>query len=183
MKGWSPSVMTAASTSPSAATPACRDADWPVGPLLADDDVGAAEVDGLPDLGGVRAEHDHDRRDRRHREHRADGVLEQRPPVEAGDLLDAAEALALPRGEHDPADLRFGLSGHRRSGHSPGTYTRIRTGRPPAGPSVGVWRILSSKPGCNSTRKREPIAPAIVRISAWPKRIPRQIREPPPNGT
>jgi len=121
MNGWSPSVTTAASTSPSAATPACSDADWP---SVAHDDVGAAEVDLLADGVGVGAEDDHDRVDGRDGEHGADGVLEQGAAVEHGDLLGAAEALALAGGQHDAADLRLGLCGSRRAGHA-GTPSSI----------------------------------------------------------
>ena len=124
MNGWSPSVTTAASTSPSAATPACSDADWPSAQSVAHDDVGAAEVDLLADRVGVGAEDDDDRVDRGHGEHRADRVLEQRAAVELGDLLGAAEALALAGGEHDAADLRLGLCGSRRAGHA-GTPSSI----------------------------------------------------------
>ena len=124
MNGWSPSVMTAASTSPSAVDAGAQRGRLAVGPVLADDDVGAVEVDRVLDLAGVGAEDDDDRGDRGHREHRPHGVLEQRAPVELRDLLGAAEALALPRGQHDAADLRLRLGGERGACHA-GTPSSI----------------------------------------------------------
>ena len=58
-----------------------------------------------------------------------------------------------------------------------------RIGSPCAGEIVGAWRISSPWPGVSSRRKRSRIARAMIAISAWPKRIPMQVREPPPNGT
>ena len=67
----------------------------------------------------MRAEHDDDRvESTARRASRATRVLEQRPAVELGELLRAAEAPALAGGEHDAADLRLGLGGHRRAGHA-----------------------------------------------------------------
>ena len=54
---------------------------------------------------------------------------------------------------------------------------RTRIGSPARGPSVGVWRTSSRNPGNRSSVKRSRIAAAMMPISSWPKRIPRQIRE------
>ncbi len=97
-----------------------------VGPVGTDDDVGAAQVGLLADAVGVRAEHDDDGIERGHGEHRRQRVLDQRATVEPGQLLGAAEAAALARGEDDPADLGLGLSGARRAGHA-GTPSSIRS--------------------------------------------------------
>ena len=63
-----------------------------VGPVLADDDLGRAEVDARADLVRARAEHDDDPLDRGHGLDRADRVLEQRDAVQLGQLLGRAEA-------------------------------------------------------------------------------------------
>ena len=62
--------------------------------------------------------------------------------------------------------------------------SRTITGSPPRGESVGIWRIDSGRIGsARSSEKRRSTAVAIALISSWPKRIPMQVREPPPNGT
>ena len=56
-------------------------------------------------------------------------------------------------------------------------------GSPPRGDSVGIWRMLMVWPGSIASRQRPRIIAAIVRISICPKRMPMQVRDPPPNGT
>ena len=48
---------------------------------------------------------------------------------------------------------------------------------------VGIWRIVSAKSSGSERLQRASSIEAIVRTSSWPKRIPMQMREPPPNGT
>ena len=76
--------------------PAAQRRAHPVGPVLADDHAGGAEPGPGADLGGVRAEHDDDPVEVRERRQR---VLDERPPVELGELLGAAEAAPLAGGE------------------------------------------------------------------------------------
>ena len=124
MNGWSASVMTAASTSPSAATPACSEADWPSA-QSAQTTMSAPRRSASARMRSACAPSTIDHRvERGHGEHRLQRVLDQRPPVELGQLLGAAEAPALPRGEDDPADLRLVLGGARRAGHA-GTPSSI----------------------------------------------------------
>ena len=59
----------------------------PLAPPVADDDLGAAEVDACTDLLSAIAEHDDDALERRHRALRRDGVLQQRAPVDDRELL------------------------------------------------------------------------------------------------
>ena len=73
-------------------------------PVLADDDLGRAEVDARADLLRARAEHDDDPLDRGHRLDRADRVLEQRDAVQLGQLLGRAEPRRPARREHDGCD-------------------------------------------------------------------------------
>jgi hypothetical protein len=64
--------------------------------------------------------------------------------------------------------------------HGPRTIIGI----PPRGESVGIWRIESRRSGsASSRRKRRRIERAIALTSSCPKRIPMQVRDPPPNGT
>ena len=70
-------------------------------PLLADDDLGLAEVDPLEDLVGGVAEDDQHRVQRGDGEHRVDRVLEQRATAKIGELLGAAEAPTGPGGEDE----------------------------------------------------------------------------------
>ena len=58
---------------------------------------------------------------------------------------------------------------------------RIR--RPPSGDRVGIWRIVIVRPGRRSNRSRASAMVATSFTSVWPKRLPMQIREPPPKGT
>lgn len=55
-------------------------------------------------------------------------------------------------------------------------------GRPSRGLIVGIWRMVRRKSEGRERAKRERISVAIVRTSSWPKRMPMQVREPPPKG-
>ena len=59
----------------------------------------------------------------------------------------------------------------------------MRMRRPPFGERVGIWRIVTVRPGRASTRRRWSSLVATSFTSVWPKRLPMQIREPPPKGT
>ena len=77
--GMSPSVMHRRVRGPAIASiAATQRRRLAVGPVLADDDLGRAEVDARADLVRARAEHDDDPLDRRHGLDRAERVLEQR---------------------------------------------------------------------------------------------------------
>ena len=54
---------------------------------------------------------------------------------------------------------------------------------PPLGESVGIWRTVIVRPGIASRRSRCSSIVATSFTSVWPKRLPMQIREPPPKGT
>ena len=73
-------------------------------PVGAHDDPGVAEVGAGADGVGVVAEHDDHRLHGGHRQHRIDGVLQQRASVELGELLGGAEPPPLAGGEDQPAD-------------------------------------------------------------------------------
>ena len=103
-RGWSPSVRITQSQSPTASTPqrseaAIPSAQSPQTAICATPKSTAVEH-GLC----LGAEDDDDRIDRRHGEHRVDRVLQERAPVELGELLGRAEARRTARGEHDAAD-------------------------------------------------------------------------------
>ena len=67
-------------------------------------------------LVGAGAEHEHEALHSRHRRHRGEHMVEQWAPVELRQLLGAAEAGALARGEHHGAD--HDISPSRRSASS-----------------------------------------------------------------
>ncbi len=97
MNGWSPSV-----THDGIGVRQCGDAaaqrePLALVPVLADDDLGLAEVDAMEDLGRGVAEHDQHRVEGRDGEHGLDRVLEQRTTAQVGELLGAAEAPARRR--------------------------------------------------------------------------------------
>ena len=48
---------------------------------------------------------------------------------------------------------------------------------------AGIWRTVIVLPGRRSRRRRCRSIVATSFTSVWPKRLPMQIREPPPNGT
>jgi len=50
------------------------------------------------------------------------------------------------------------------------------------GESVGIWRTVIVRPGIASRRRRCSSIVATSFTSVWPKRLPMQIREPPPKG-
>src|SRR5205823_10385812 len=67
---------------------------------------------------GVRAQHEHEALHSRHRRHCGEHVIEQRAPVELRELLWAAEAGALARGEHHGADHDISPSSRSASSSS-----------------------------------------------------------------
>ena len=59
---------------------------------------------------------------------------------------------------------------------------RTTNRRPPLGPSVGVVTIWGSATDCGSSLTRVSSTAASARSSYSPKRLPRHMRDPPPNG-
>ena len=51
------------------------------------------------------------------------------------------------------------------------------------GERVGIWRTVIVRPGIASRRSRCSSIVATSFTSVWPKRLPMQIRRPPPKGT
>ena len=78
--------------------PAAQRRRLPLLPVGADHGGGAVEVGARPDLVGRVPEHDHARR---HRGHRGERVLEQRPPAQRRELLGGAEPPPGARGQHE----------------------------------------------------------------------------------
>ena len=108
---------------------------------------------------------------------------------DGGDLVDTAprlrardcdRALTRPR-RAAGAGLLGPVATLDRTAGSSRSRTRIRS--PPSGDRVGIWRIVIVRPGRRSKRSRCSAMVATSFTSVWPKRLPMQIREPPPKGT
>ena len=98
MRGWSPSVITAASTSPSRARPVRSDAACPSSQLVADHRPPPPSSRPWPDLVGARAEHHAPRaRSPARRASPPTACSSSGRPSQLGELLGAAEARARPR--------------------------------------------------------------------------------------
>ena len=59
---------------------------------------------------------------------------------------------------------------------------KTRIFSPPLGERVGIWRTVIVRPGSRSSRSLCSSIVATSFTSIWPKRLPMQIRLPPPNG-